>query len=456
MALFKIFRGTSNRLPQTITDSYAYFTTDDGKFYIDAEVNGELTRTCINPNSNWLAEGSGKDVIYNKPSQMTLEEVRGGHSTTPRLISPALLKALLDEKVSEIDIPPELIYPSNIKPLMNGAADAGTSMKYARGDHVHPSDTSRAPVKSPNFTGLPTAPTAAAGSNTSQIATTAFVSTAVAAAISQQVTYTLSKDEDNIILIGSDGSRSSVKDSQNILWFDEYSDFPIGGKADKIYIDKSSGSIYYWNENSYKTISSSIALGETATTAYRGDRGKIAFDHSQQTYGNPHNITKEDIGLNNVDNTADVDKRVSYAADAGTVNSLTVETAVPAQAKFTDTTYHLLQDEQDEGLIYLKDSNNNIDTVHIPTVSGEDAISVQIDSSAGNIFISRNISTTLTCTVYKGNKDITNQVQSFKWMRKNQYGVIDQDWTRIMTGNTIVITPDDVLYKAIFMCEVTL
>jgi hypothetical protein len=33
--------------------------------------------------------------------------------------------------------------------------------------------------------------------------------------------------------------------------------------------------------------SSSLALGETSTDAYRGDRGKIAYDHSQTT-GNPH------------------------------------------------------------------------------------------------------------------------------------------------------------------------
>ena len=51
------------------------------------------------------------------------------------------------------------------------------------------------------------------------------------------------------------------------------------------------------------------------------------------------NITKANIGLGDVDNTADSDKSVAYAVNAGTVNNLTVETAVPANAKFTDTTY---------------------------------------------------------------------------------------------------------------------
>ena len=72
-------------------------------------------------------------------------------------------------------------YASN--PAMNGTASAGSAANYSRGDHVHPTDTSRAPVASPTFTGTPKAPTAAAGTNTTQIATTEFVKTAVDTAI---------------------------------------------------------------------------------------------------------------------------------------------------------------------------------------------------------------------------------------------------------------------------------
>jgi hypothetical protein len=39
-----------------------------------------------------------------------------------------------------------------------------------------------------------------------------------------------------------------------------------------------------------------LALGETSTTAYRGDRGKTAYDHSQITTGNPHGTTAADVG----------------------------------------------------------------------------------------------------------------------------------------------------------------
>lgn len=62
---------------------------------------------------------------------------------------------------------------ANIK--MDGTQAVGTLNTVARGDHVHPTDTSRAPLASPSFTGTPTAPTAAVGTNTTQIATMAAV-----------------------------------------------------------------------------------------------------------------------------------------------------------------------------------------------------------------------------------------------------------------------------------------
>jgi hypothetical protein len=60
-------------------------------------------------------------------------------------------------------------------PLIDGSATVGTATRYARADHVHPTDSTRAPLASPGLTGTPTAPTAAVDTNTTQLATTAFV-----------------------------------------------------------------------------------------------------------------------------------------------------------------------------------------------------------------------------------------------------------------------------------------
>ena len=66
---------------------------------------------------------------------------------------------------------------STTNPSMDGTASYGSGTSYARSNHVHPTDTTRAPLASPGLTGIPTAPTAASGTNTTQIATTAFVQT---------------------------------------------------------------------------------------------------------------------------------------------------------------------------------------------------------------------------------------------------------------------------------------
>ena len=58
---------------------------------------------------------------------------------------------------------------------MNGTQAAGTSSLYARADHIHPTDTTLAPLASPTFTGTPLSTTAAVDTNTTQIATTAYV-----------------------------------------------------------------------------------------------------------------------------------------------------------------------------------------------------------------------------------------------------------------------------------------
>ena len=78
--------------------------------------------------------------------------------------------------------------------------------------------------------------------------------------------------------------------------------FPVTGESGKIYIALDTNLTYRWGGTAYVEISPSLALGETSSSAYRGDRGKIAYDHSQLTSGNPHNVTKSDVGLSNVPN----------------------------------------------------------------------------------------------------------------------------------------------------------
>lgn len=99
----------------------------------------------------------------------------------------------------------------------------------------------------------------------------------------------------------------------DILEYADVAAFPVTGVSGKIYIALDSNKTYRWGGSFYVVVSDTIALGETSSSAYRGDRGKTAYDHSQLISGNPHAVTKSDVGLGSVDNTSDANKPVSTA-----------------------------------------------------------------------------------------------------------------------------------------------
>jgi hypothetical protein len=50
--------------------------------------------------------------------------------------------------------PGSIASPSTTAPIINGTAAAGTSAAYSRGDHIHPTDTTRLPVNNPAAVGV--------------------------------------------------------------------------------------------------------------------------------------------------------------------------------------------------------------------------------------------------------------------------------------------------------------
>ena len=81
----------------------------------------------------------------------------------------------------------------------------------------------------------------------------------------------------------------------DILEFANLASFPATGTSGIIYVALDTNLTYRWSGSGYTEISPSLALGETSATAYRGDRGKTAYDHSQLTTGNPHNVQADEI-----------------------------------------------------------------------------------------------------------------------------------------------------------------
>lgn len=88
----------------------------------------------------------------------------------------------------------------------------------------------------------------------------------------------------------------------DVLEYASKSAFPATGEDGKIYVDESTNKTYRWGGSSYVEISASLALGETENTAYRGDRGKQAYDHISRS-DNPHGVTYQQVGAAAEDHT---------------------------------------------------------------------------------------------------------------------------------------------------------
>lgn len=74
---------------------------------------------------------------------------------------------------------------------------------------------------------------------------------------------------------GSDGVFYKNHDASTGKYSDAYT-----GETGKIYVNINDNKTYRWSGSAYVVISETIALGETASTAYRGDRGAAAYNHA--------------------------------------------------------------------------------------------------------------------------------------------------------------------------------
>lgn len=78
--------------------------------------------------------------------------------------------------------------------------------------------------------------------------------------------------------------------------FKDTSGTALTGETGKIYVDTDTNKTYRWSGSAYVEISASLALGTTSSTAYYGDRGEIAYNHSKIDKDNPHKVTASDVG----------------------------------------------------------------------------------------------------------------------------------------------------------------
>lgn len=95
----------------------------------------------------------------------------------------------------------------------------------------------------------------------------------------------------------------------------------------------------------------------------------------------------------------------------------------------------------------------------VPGPPGEDAISVQIFSSNGNMFRSGQAYTVMSAIVWRGEEDITDQLEDskFTWERNSGNPTADESWntsSKAIGKKSVELTPTDVIGRAVFACHV--
>ena len=147
--------------------------------------------------------------------------------------------------------------------------------------------------------------------------------------------------------------KKSITEQKEILPYASNKLFPSTGNVNTIYIDTATNSIYRWDSSNKKyeilakavksvSISESTENGKITltvdgnkTTVPIHGLGSAAYTNSSAYSPAGHTHTKAQVGLGNVDNTADANKSVKHAitansaTTAGTATNVSIYITVP-------------------------------------------------------------------------------------------------------------------------------
>lgn len=122
----------------------------------------------------------------------------------------------------------------------------------------------------------------------------------------------------NYATLGNDGKIPSSQLPSyvdDVLEYNSRSAFPATGEAGKIYIAKDTNKTYRWSGSDYVVISETLALGETSSTAYAGNKGKANADAiaALQTGKADKATTLAGYGITDAYTSSQVDTYISNA-----------------------------------------------------------------------------------------------------------------------------------------------
>lgn len=109
----------------------------------------------------------------------------------------------------------------------------------------------------------------------------------------------------------------------DVVEYTAKSSFPSTGESGKIYVDKTTNLTWRWSGSTYVEISPSLALGETSSTAYAGNKGaalaSTVSEMQKDIVRNESNITKITNGTTAVGKAKALDHNIDFYIDSDTL-----------------------------------------------------------------------------------------------------------------------------------------
>ncbi len=301
------------------------------------KVNGTALTPDANKSVNIPLASSSANGAMSKTDKTKLDGIASGAQVNVIETIKRNGTALTPDENKAVDI--SVPTASSTTPKKDGTASAGSATTWAHGDHVHPTDDSREAVSNKKQSIDPTSTTEYGSSK----AVAEFVNSSVATntanflgtieesslgldytATNAQIALALNVHSWENSPTNNDYCFVSVNDPQTTD-VDEYRRFKFNGSvwAYEYTLNNSSFTQAQWDAiNSGLTSSDRTAYNAAVTllNTHVGDSSihvtaadKTNWNSHVADTRNPHNVTKSQVGLGNVDNTSDADKPISTA-----------------------------------------------------------------------------------------------------------------------------------------------
>lgn len=229
--------------------------------------------------------------------------------------------------------------------------------------------------------------------------------TALTGKLDEKVNLSSVGDKNGVAPLDSEGkipTKYLPGSVDEILEFATITAFPTKGETSKIYVTRDTNLVYRWSGSAYVEISASLALGQTSSTAYPGDKGnKNALDIK---------ALQETIGIDLIGN--EVDDYIVINPNAGGYSyginlnpqKIAKSTELPEQEELVTTGY--FQER-------LEKINGNVSDKLNKTYKGGDTV-IQTVANADVGFVFNQMTTSIN-TLIQFHKGATISVGSRKY-----------------------------------------